>query len=247
MLRSGLGEPVKIARASGIGLYEYLAQQVLDQQSQEIREFLLNSSILEEFNAEMCQEVIGKALSINADWANLMETIFYHNIFVLPVDEEYHWLRYHHLFRDFLQSTLQQKRPEDAEKIKLQLAHYARKNQDWERVFDIYQQLGSKDALAELIAQVGSEFIAKGKIKKLAAWLDELSTELVDSDPVLLSIKASVTFNQGQVQQGKDMLDRVIEMLRAEKAGDALASNLIRRSSALRVLGNYEAADDGCR
>jgi len=64
LLRSGLGEPVKIARTSGIGLYEYLAQQVLNQQPKEIQDFLLYSSILEEFNAERCRKVIGQALNV---------------------------------------------------------------------------------------------------------------------------------------------------------------------------------------
>ena len=243
MLRTGLGEPVRIARASGIGLYEYLAQQVLDQQPQEVRDFLLYSSILEEFSADMCREVIGKALSIQADWPRLMETIFHNNLFVLPVDEEYRWLRYHHLFRDFLQSTINQKQPEDARKIKIQLARYYQDNQEWERVFEIYHNLDQKDAISNLIQQVGSEFIAKGKIKKLANWLNELSPNEINANPALLSIQASVTFNQGQIQHGKDMLDQVVGMLRAEKSEEQLANNLIRRSAALRVLGSYDEAE----
>jgi ATP/maltotriose-dependent transcriptional regulator MalT/two-component SAPR family response regulator len=245
MLRSGLGEPVKIARASGIGLYEYLAQQVLDQQPQDIRDFLLNTSILEEFNAEMCREVVGRALSIKADWPRLMDTIYHHNLFVLPVDEEYRWLRYHHLFRDFLQSTLASQRPQDAEKIKLELARYAERNLEWEKVFEIYRQLDRKEAIAELIERIGSEFIAKGKIKKLSSWLDELTPAVIAENPKLLSIQASVSVNQGQIQQGKDTLDQVVKMLRGGNHTAQLATNLIRRSAAHRVLGNYaEAGQD---
>ena len=172
MLRSGLGEPIKIARASGIGLYEYLAQQVLSQQPKNVQAFLLNSSILEEFNAEMCREVIGKALNQKEDWNRLMESIFHNNLFVLPVDDEYKWLRYHHLFRDFLRSTLENQRPQDAEKLKLQLAEYFYAKEDWEKVFDIYQNLGNIQAIAALIEQIGSVFIAKGKITKLSEWLE---------------------------------------------------------------------------
>ena len=242
MLRSGMGEPIKIARASGIGLYEYLAQQVLDQQPKEIQDFLINSSILEEFNAEMCQEVIGKGLSIEADWRQLMETIFHNNLFVLPVDEEFKWLRYHHLFRDFLQSTIQNQRPDDAEKIKIRLAEYYLENQEWERVFSIYQQLDRIDAIADLIERVGSQFIAKGKNTRLSEWLNELPNPIINENPALLSIKASVTFNQGQIQPGKNMLDLAIAMFKERKDIKSLASNLIRRSSALRILGEYDEA-----
>ncbi len=242
MLRSGLGEPVKIARASGIGLYEYLAQQVLNQQPENVQEFLLNSSILEEFNAEMCHEVIGKALGQSQDWKTFMESIFHSNLFVLPVDTEYKWLRYHHLFRDFLRTTLESQRPDDAVKLKLQLAKYFYAKEDWEKVFDIYQNLKNFEAIAALIEGVGSAFISKGKIAKLSEWLKLLPEEMISNNSSLLSIQATVLFNQGHIQLGKEMLDRVIEMLSSDLKKREFADNLIRRSSALRVMGNYEAA-----
>ena len=242
MLRSGLAEPIKIARASGIGLYEYLAQQVLSQQPEKVQAFLLNSSILEEFNAEMCREVIGKALNQKQDWNQLMEAIFHNNLFVLPVDDEYKWLRYHHLFRDFLRSTLEIQRPTDAAKLKLHLAEFFYVKEDWEKVFDIYTNLGDFHAVAALIERIGSFFIAKGKIKKLSEWLGILPTEIIIANPRLLSIQATVTFNQGHIQEGKDLLDKVIEMLMDAENEKDIADNLIRRSSALRILGKYDSA-----
>ena len=242
MLRSGLSEPVKIARASGIGLYEYLAQQVLTQQPENVQNFLLNSSVLEEFNSDMCREVIGKALGQTHDWKRLMESIFHSNLFVLPVDNEYKWLRYHHLFRDFLRTTLENQRPEDAVKLKLQLAEFFYAKEDWEKVFDIYQNLKNLQAIAALIERIGSVLISKGKITKLSEWLEMLPDEMISNNPSLLSIHATVLFNQGQIQLGKEMLDKVIEMLSPDQKNQNYADNLIRRSSALRVLGNYEAA-----
>jgi len=242
MLRSGMGEPVKIARASGIGLYEYLAQQVLIQQAENVQNFLLNSSILEEFNADMCRDVIGKALGQTQDWNRLMESIFHSNLFVLPVDNEFKWLRYHHLFRDFLRNTLEKQRPEDAEKLKLQLAEYFYAKEDWEKVFDIYQNLKNHQAIAALIERMGSIFISKGKITKLSEWLGMLPNEMISNNPRLLSIHAAVLFNQGHIQLGNELLDRVIEMLSRDQNEKDFADNLIRRSSALRILGNYEAA-----
>ena len=241
-LRSGLSEPIKIARASGIGLYEYLAQQVLSQQPENVQAFLLNSSILEEFNAEMCRDVIGRALNQSEDWNRLMESIFHNNLFVLPVDDEYKWLRYHHLFRDFLRSTLESQRPEDAEKLKLQLAEFFYAKEDWEKVFDIYLHLGNIHAISALVERTGSVFIAKGKISKLAEWIGLLPEEMIANNPALLSIQATVTFNQGHMQDGKELLDKVIEMLGGAENDRNFADNLIRRSSALRVLGNYDEA-----
>ena len=242
MLKTGLGEPVKITRASGIGLYEYLAQQVLDQQTEEIRDFLLNSSFLEEFDVEMCAEVLGRALGIHPDWNRIFKTIIQNNLFVLPVDDEFRWLRYHHLFRDFLQSKLLEFKPEVAEKIRLSLADYFSKKGDWEKVFEIYRSLEKPQLIANLLEKVGTSYTAKGRTKKLAAWFEEIGEEIIHSSPKLLSIKAICLVNQGLFQDGKNHIDQAIDVNYAKGDDEGLADNLIRRSSILRVLGDYGPA-----
>ena len=241
-LKSGLGEPLKITRASGIGLYEYLTQQVFDLQSAEMQTFLLRSSILEEFNAEMCAATIGAALDEPTDYARLMGRLVHDNLFVLPVDEEFQWLRYHHLFRDFLQSRLESSKPDEAEKIRLQLAKYYYRKQDFEKVVELYRQLNRVEPIVDLIEEIGSSFIARGKMVRLSEWLEMIPEETILSNHKLQAIQAVVAVNQGRVQEGKEKLDTVISLARAGKDTESLAENLIRRSSALRLLGNYEAA-----
>lgn len=242
MLKPGMGEQIKVARASGIGLYEYLAQQVLDQQPPEIRNFMLNSSILEEFNAAMCAEVIGKALGQKEEWGKMLNTIIQHNLFVLPVDDEYSWVRYHHLFRDFLQSTIQKEHPQDARAIKEKLAAYYIEKKEWERVFDIYSELSDSKALVQLIEKAGSSFIARGKIKKLTEWLEALPEDAIRNNPAILSLKASVATSQSSFQESRELLDKALGLLRKGSDPKALADSLIRRSAVLRMLREYPAA-----
>ena len=242
MLKSGMGDQIKVSRASGIGLYEYLAQQVLDQQPDHIRDFMLNSSILEEFNAEMCKDVIGKALQKQQKWGELLYHVIQHNLFVLPVDDEYSWVRYHHLFRDFLQSTIQKERPKDARVIKEKLAEYYSEKKDWERVFEIYSELSDSKAIVKLIEKAGSTFIARGKLNKLAEWLDALPDDVIMNNPAILSMKASVATSQSSIQEGKELLDKAMGLLRQGHEEASLADTLIRRSAVLRMLGNYEEA-----
>ncbi|MCD6355828.1 MAG: tetratricopeptide repeat protein [Anaerolineaceae bacterium] len=241
-LKVGIGETQKATRASGIGLYEYLAQQVLEQQPYHIQDFLLNTSLLEEFDEEMCSTVIGNALSQKADWNGLMNYVIQNNLFIIPVGDRSLWLRYHHLFRDFLQTQIERKRPDDAHKIRLELANYHKKNANWEKVYEIYEHIGDRRAIADLVGNIGSEFIAKGRVKKLSTWLETIPQELYQNDPILLSIHASVAVNQGQIQKGRELLDNVITILNKGTNKKALADNLIRRSAALRMLGDYDAA-----
>ena len=242
MLKGGMGDQIKVSRASGIGLYEYLAQQVLDQQTQTVRDFMLNSSILEEFNAAMCEAVIGKALHKEQKWGELLYHVIQHNLFVLPVDDEYSWVRYHHLFRDFLQSTIQKERPQDARAIKEKLAEYYSDKKDWERVFEIYSELSNSKAIVKLIIKAGSSFIARGKLNKLAEWLDVLPDDVIMNNPAILSMKASVATSQSSIQEGRELLDRAMALLRESREETNLADTLIRRAAVLRMLGQYDEA-----
>jgi LuxR family transcriptional regulator, maltose regulon positive regulatory protein len=241
-LNKGMGDIDAVTRASGIGLYEYLAQQVLDQQPYSIQEFLLNTSILEEFNADLCASVLGGGLALSEDWNKLIDHIVQNNLFVIQINNDSFWIRYHHLFRDFLRSTIEKQRPEDARKIKLDLALYFEKTGEREKAFNIYKNLGEKDLIVNLIASVGSEYLSKGKIKKLSSWFSAIPENYYVHDSKLLSISASISVNQGKVQEGCIIFDNVIDILREGKDTKPLADNLIRRSIALRLLGNYEAA-----
>jgi LuxR family transcriptional regulator, maltose regulon positive regulatory protein len=241
-LKSGMGDVGIVTRTSGIGLYEYLAQQVFDQQPYHIQEFLLNTSILEEFNEDLCASVLDGALALSEDWNTLIQYIVENNLFTIQVSDESFWLRYHHLFRDFLQSTIEKQRPEDARKIRLDLAQYFNKSGEWEKAFGLYKNLGETESMVNLITNIGSEFISKGKINKLSSWLTIIPEKFYNHNPHLLSISAAIYVNQGKVQEGCAILDSVISLLRENKDNQSLADNLIRRSAALRLLGNYEEA-----
>jgi len=239
MMKQGMGDRLQIARASGIGLYEYLTEQVLEQQPKSLQNFLLRSSLLEEFDSEMCAQVLGKALGIQENWELQMESALHNNVFVLPVGDERLWLRYHHLFQDFLQERLHRENPLEAEKIHLELASYYSNRQDWDRVFNIYCKLGRTNDLAEMLEKIGSDLIAKGRVNKLADWLGALPEKTISEHPSLASLQGSVAVNKGKIQEGLVIFNQVVASLQRTKLTLPLADNLVRRASARRMLGDY--------
>ena len=70
--------------------------------------FLLRSSILEQMSAALCDEVLGIE-----DSRQILETLEAGNLFILPLDDQRQWYRYHHLFRDFLQEQLRREQGGD--------------------------------------------------------------------------------------------------------------------------------------
>jgi LuxR family maltose regulon positive regulatory protein len=99
----GMVNQLRLARVSGIDLSDYLMEQVLNQQSPIIRDFLLRTAFLDEFNAELCYALMGNPPA-GSTWQAIVELVVKHNLFVLPIGETGDWFHYHRLFSDFLQA-----------------------------------------------------------------------------------------------------------------------------------------------
>ena len=229
---------VRVARVSGIGLYDYLAQQVLDQQPPEIRDFLLRTSLLEEFDISLCKAVFGE----DKDWRSIFNTVLQSNLFVLSVGDDGTWIRYHHLFRDFLQARIEQERPEEKQKILTRLAQVYVEQQEWDKAFDIYHRQLDWPAIADLLEQAGPLLIKSGRLGVLSHWLDVLPPEYLISNPNLLSLRGAVAISRGQIESGIDLLNQAEALQRASGEKTHLAITLTRRAVGHRFLGNYSEA-----
>jgi LuxR family maltose regulon positive regulatory protein len=80
---------------------DFLAEEVLERQPEEVRQFLLKTSVLESMSAPLCD-----ALTDHSDGQAMLERLERENLFVVALDEERRWYRYHHLFADFLRGRL---------------------------------------------------------------------------------------------------------------------------------------------
>ena len=239
----GMTDRLRLARASGIGVYDYLAQQVLEQQSPAVQDFLLRTSLLEEFDAELCQAVLGPANYPSGEtWPELMDFVVRHNLFVLPVGDEGTWLRYHHLFQDYLQSRMEAGQPDEKAAILSRLASVYIERKEWEKAHALYQRLGNIQAVADLIEQAGLSLIRNGRFTTLAEWLDGLSENTASSRAKLLFFRGVAATMLGQVEQGIALLSQAEAVSRAEDDNPQLVLTLVQRAVAFRFLGNYQAA-----
>ena len=86
---------------------DYLAEEVLDSQTEQMRAFLLETSVLERLSGELCDAVTGRS-----DGQAMLEQVERAGLFLVPLDEVRGWWRYHHLFADLLRARLQQQQPD---------------------------------------------------------------------------------------------------------------------------------------
>ena len=87
-------------------MMEYLADEVIAQQPLALREFLLTSALPERFCAPLCDALLGGAADRASGSEALLAELDRRNLFLIPLDGERTWYRYHHLFRDLLRSRL---------------------------------------------------------------------------------------------------------------------------------------------
>ena len=239
----GSYERSRVEKVSGIGIYEYLTQQVFDRQTLSMQNFLLRTSLLEEFDALLCEKIIGRSLGLEGqNWNEVIERIQRDNLFVLPVGDETLFLRYHHLFRDFLQNRMRVERPEEIRKIETTLAVYYESVQEWERAMAIHMRIGTPEQQVEMIRKAAPSMILSGRLVTLTDWLNALPPGLAEKKPELLSIRGSIAMLRGEYRDSLELLDRSIAELRTTGSGEELTTALIRRSAINRHLGHYENA-----
>ncbi|MGA9398041.1 MAG: tetratricopeptide repeat protein [Anaerolineaceae bacterium] len=233
----------RIKRVTGVSLYEYLSEQVLLKQPDQIKIFLLYSSLLEEFDTQLCREILDGCLGEpNPDWSELVSYTLHNSLFALPVGDETISIRYHHLFRDFLQARALAENPNECKTIRLRLANHHKKNKAWVRAHRLYKQMGDNESIVAMLMEDGSEILASGNLQSLTEWLGELSEDTLLQYPELLSLLGSVRVMRGQVEAGLACHDKAIPLLLDGKNKRLLIRTLLRRSDAYRLLGKYDSA-----
>ena len=98
---------IKTFSGSNRYILDYLLDEVFSQQTEEIRSFMYQTSILDQLSASLCDAVIDKPGS-----QAYLDQLERANLFLIPLDEEQQWYRYHHLFAEFLRKQIKQLCPE---------------------------------------------------------------------------------------------------------------------------------------
>ncbi len=160
-------------------IVDFLAEEVLSRQPDQVREFLARTAILGRFCASLCDAVAG---SSNA--AEIIEILDRENLFVVPLDENRRWYRYHQLFAQVLRSELARTEPAIVPALH-------------ERASTWYRQSGSADdaighALAggdvagtiDLIAHHWYSYVDSGRVATVAGWMSSLGDDAIALSPL---------------------------------------------------------------
>jgi LuxR family maltose regulon positive regulatory protein len=193
---------------------DYLVEEVLEQQPEHIQEFLLKTSLLERLNGSLCNALTGRS-----DGQQTLEYLDHVNLFVLPLDDERHWFRYHHLFADLLHQRLEQKTPEELASLNNQASKWFLENNQPDEAVVHALRAADFERAADLVEQRADRLWQNGEHGKLRAWLQVIPAEFLETRPMLLMTRGYYLHAIGKKEQGDLLLDAADRVIQREDPG----------------------------
>ena len=197
-------------------IMDYLADEVLYAQPSEIRDFLMETAILERLTAPLCAAVTGRG-----DSADLLEKIRRQNLFLSALDDTGDWFRYHQLFRDLLESRLiHSYHPEKIKEMHLRAGRwYADHALHNEAVRHAFNARDYKLA-ADLIEASYTDMISEGRVTTLVHWHDQLPESIQKERPQLAIHLGWSLFLNAQFPRAHPILEAAYRRIKSMPASD---------------------------
>ena len=183
---------------------DYLLEEVLKKQPEALQDFLLSTSILNRLNNSLCDALLQ---SENASAQETLETLERNNLFVIALDNERRWYRYHHLFRDLLRQRLNQKYGRDeVAKMHIRASEWFERERDVGEAFHHAISAADFERAARLLE---SNWLAMDENFQTGAWLgwaNQLPLSVRRVRPVLLTQMGWSYTDAGSVEVSESIL-----------------------------------------
>jgi LuxR family maltose regulon positive regulatory protein len=180
-------------------ILDYLTDEVLLQQPESVRTFLLRTAILDRLTGPLCDAVTGRD-----DGQKMLEQLEATNLFIVPLDDERRWYRYHHLFADFLRTKLDK---ESQAALHLKAAHWLAAHELLPEAVKHALASGDMNEAAPVIALAAEGALRTASFMTLLGWLNALPDELVRGDGELATYKGFLLFSTRQYVEAATYAD----------------------------------------
>ncbi len=171
---------IKSFAGSNRFILDYLAEEVISQQPESVQQFLLQTGILKRLNGPLCDAVTGQS-----NGKTTLEQIEKANLFLVPLDDERLWYRYHHLFADLLTVRLDQTYPGLEPQLHLRAAAWLENEGLTIEAVNHALAAGEHNFAARLVEENTTRLLAQGELHVLMGWIGSLPAELRQTSPWL--------------------------------------------------------------
>lgn len=210
-------------------ILDYLITEVLDRQTDIIRKFLLKTSILNQFTGELCNSLTGQDNS-----HEILDYLVKTNLFIVPLDVQGHWYRYHHLFSDLLRMNLSKDYKREIKALRLRASQWFEDNDYPEEAIDYSLQAEDYQKSVQLLTKNVDDIMIKGKYSTVWQWLIEIPENYILSIPELSLVQAWKSFTGGHVLKAEEYL-QAVEKILAKKESKENVNDIRGRTKAIRA------------
>lgn len=194
---------------------DYLVEEVLQRQPGHLRNFLLQTSILNGLNASLCDAVMGQQNS-----KTRLETLERGNLFVIPLDDTRDWYRYHHLFADALHANLVNEQNEALPDLHLRASIWYEQHDMFPRAIHHALAAQAMERAADLIEGIWLHMDQTYQSKTWLAWVRALPEAIIVARPYMCIGCGWALMNEGQFDEADARLQAAERLLDAQPADD---------------------------
>ena len=222
-------------------LADYFLEQVFHSLSDDVREFLLITSILERVNGDL-----GSALHTGVDSWEILQSLDYKDIFVQSLDRQRTWYRYHRLFSEFLQERLRRSNPERVPELHLKAAKWFREHGHTTEAIQHAIASGDLVFCAELLEEQGGwHYALRGHVSTVQSILAKLDSAELQRYPRLWIAKIYLAIRLGKMDEGEREIARFEETFVPGESADAeLTAEARVMQATIRVYGDKPISDE---
>lgn len=180
-------------------IVDYLGEEVLNHQPEEVRNFLLRTSILDRLTGPLCD-----ALTCQMDGQAMLDRLAQSNLFLIPLDDERCWYRFHHLFAELLRNHLHREcQPEELDQLHQQAAVWFEGNS---YLFEALNHAMAGRDYGRAARLIGSQFVAIASSHQLPDfihWVEGIPESVIATHPRFAIFKSYVMGSQGKTETVK--------------------------------------------
>jgi LuxR family maltose regulon positive regulatory protein len=174
---------------------DYLVEEVLNRQDEAVRSFLLRTSILDRLSGPLCD-----ALTEQNDGQLMLENLERANLFLVPLDDERRWYRFHHLFSDLLRYRLERMDPALLPELHRRSAQWFEWQGDVSKAIEHWLAVQDFAAAARLVESIGLELLEHSELRQLLAWIEPFPDQLIRTHPWLCIYRAWALLLTGRIE-----------------------------------------------
>ncbi|MBN1190376.1 MAG: hypothetical protein JXA46_11535 [Dehalococcoidales bacterium] len=207
----GRNDPSEFVRTfSGSHRYimDYLLEEVLHRQTDEIQAFLLQTAILERLHGDLCGAVTGQT-----GGRQKLAMLEKANMFVLPLDDQRQWYRYHHLFADLLQARLREQYPAMLNTFHIRASRWYEDNGMIAGAISHALAAADYERAAYLLEKETIPLITRGELSTLLDWSEKIPHSIIGTRPRLCVDLSWAFIFAGRTPDAESLLEKAVSRI----------------------------------